>query len=190
MKLKYCVLPAAASLALLLAGDPARSADSASTEIQMSGYAQPVCKLPGGTQTSANNATFSNGVLTIANLLDANTATVKAASVKITFPEVMCNYKATISIASQNGGLKTDGTTPNLSGDFLETVPYKIEGIWGGLALPTLDTTTAGTVPVTKDATGANRGTLELTVSTVDGNTPVVEGQMSDRIVLKVGSAL
>ena len=189
MKLKFCILPAALITAGLFVNH-AQSADSSSVEIQMSGYAQPVCKLPGGTQTSANNATYNNGVLTISDLLDATTATVKAASVKITFEDVMCNYKATISIASMNGGLKTEGTTANLSGDFLETVPYKIEGTWGGLALPVLDTATAGTVPVTKEAGGANRGTLELTVSTVDGNTPVVEGQMSDRIVLKVGSAL
>jgi hypothetical protein len=189
MKLKYCVLPAAL-IATTLIANHAQSADSASTEIQMTGYAQPVCKLPGGQQTSASNATYNNGVLTISNLLDPGTATVKAASVKITFPDVMCNYKATISIASMNGGLKTDGTTPNLTGDFLETVPYKIEGTWGGLALPILDTATAGTTPVSKDAGGANRGVLELTVSTVDGNTPVVEGQMSDRIVLKVGSVL
>lgn len=189
MKLQYCVL-STALLAILLGGNSARSDDSGSVEIQMSGYAQPVCKLPGGTQTSASNATYSNGLLTISNLVNSNTATVKAASIKITFPDVMCNYKATITIGSVNGGLKTDGSTPNLSGDFLEKIPYKIEGIWGGLTLPTLDTAVDGTVPVTKDAGGANRGTLELTVSTVDGNVPVVEGQMSDRIVLKVGSAL
>ena len=187
MRLQYCVFPATL-LATLLAVGPARPADSASTEIQMTGYAQPVCNLPGGTQTSASNATYSNGVLTISSLLDANTATVKAASVKITFPDVMCNYKATISIGSLNGGLKTDGITTNLSGDFLEKVPYKIEGTWGGVALPTLDTNTAGVEPVTKDAGGANRGTLELTVSTVAGNTPVIEGQMSDSIVIKIGA--
>ena len=187
MRLQYCVLPAAL-LANLLSWGPARPADSGSAEIAVTGYAQPVCQLPGGAQTAASNATYSNGVLTISNLLDPNTATVKAASVKITFPNVMCNYKATISIASMNGGLKSDGTTSNLSGDFLEKVPYKIEGTWGGLALPTLDTNTAGAEPVTKDAGGANRGTLELIVSTVDGNTPVIEGQMSDSIVIKIGA--
>jgi hypothetical protein len=188
MKLKSCVLLAALIGAGLMA-DQAQSADSSSVEIQMSGYAQPVCKLPGGTQSSASNATYSNGMLTISNLLDPNTANVKAASVKITFPDVMCNYKATISIASMNGGLKSDGVTPDLTGTFLNVVPYKIEGTWGGLALPVLDTASAGVTPVTKNASGANRGTLELTVSTADGNTPVVEGQMNDRIVLKVGSA-
>jgi hypothetical protein len=189
MKIKFCVL----CTALIIGGfyaNQAYSADSSSVEIQMTGYAQPVCRLPGGSQQSASNATFSNGILTISSLLDPTTATVKAASVKIIFPNVMCNYKATISIASMNGGLKTDGTTPNLSGDFLEKVPYKIEGIWGGLALPTLDTATAGTTPVTKEAGGANRGTLEVTVSTVDGNTPVVAGQLGDGIVIKLGTAI
>ena len=189
MKLKYLICSAALIPATFCTSQ-VYSADSSSVEIQMSGYAQPVCQLPGGTQKSASNATFNNGLLTIPNLIDQNTAMVKAASVTIEFPNVMCNYKATISIGSMNGGLKTDGAIPNLSGDFLEKVSYKIQGTWGGLALPTLDTSTAGTTPVNKDAGGANRGTLQLIVSTVDGNTPVVAGDFKDNLVLKVGSAL
>lgn len=181
----------AALLAVTALSRPALSGDSDSVEIGIGGYATPVCKLPAGSQTGGSNMQYTNGALVIDNLLDETNATAKASSGQITFPDVMCNYRATISIMSLNGGMTSDGQTPLIAGDFATKVPYVISGTWGSLTLPPLNTavTPAGTA-VTKEAGGANRGTLVLTVTTENGDTPVIEGQLSDTIVLKLGALI
>jgi hypothetical protein len=169
----------------------AGAADSDSVEIRISGEAKPVCALPAQPDSATVNAQFSNNVLTIDKLLDDNTAIVKASSANLTFRQVMCNYGATITLATQKGGMTSDGVTTDLTGgSFLKRVDYKVRGSWGNLQLTELDT--AGASPgaqVTTQAGGANNGDLTLTILTEDGNTPVVEGVFDDLLVLKIGAA-
>src|SRR5688500_8117233 len=83
----------AALLSPALAG-PAISAESSDSQIEISGTVGRVCVLPTPTQTAGSNARFNNGQLVIDELIDENTATVRASSVQITFPKAMCNYNA------------------------------------------------------------------------------------------------
>jgi hypothetical protein len=169
----------------------AGAADSDSVEIRINGQAKSVCALPAQPDSATVNAQFSNNVLTIDKLIDDNTAIVKASSANLTFRQTMCNYGATITLATLNGGMTSDGVTTDLTGgSFLKRVDYKVRGSWGSLQLTELDT--AGALAgeqVTTLAGGANNGDLTLTIVTEDGNTPVVAGMFDDTLVLKIGAA-
>lgn len=174
------------SFNLLYAGS-ASADQSGTSEIEITGRAAPVCNLSTATQTSSSNANFANGLLTIENLIDQGTANVKAASVQITFDYAMCNYKATISIGSQNGGLTPAEAINDPGNSFLKKVDYTISGSWAGFALPVLNTATNTSGLITKETDGARRGQLVLNISTNDSTIPLIAGQYHDRIALKVG---
>ena len=189
--MKPSIQPCLAALAVvLLFSGHALAAESASVEITLTGEAKPVCLLPSGSQTGGSGASFANNRVTFDTLVDDSTALVKATSAQVTFPQVMCNYNGYVSVGTQNGGLTTDGQVQDVSGNFLNKVPYKITGTWGNVAMPPLNTATmpAGAGSVSKQAGGANRGDLILTVVTEDGTTPVLQGRYSDIIVVKVGA--
>lgn len=180
---------AAAALSLLCSGGT-QADQSGTSEIEITGRAAPVCNLSVATQGSNNNANFANGLITIQDLIDQGTANVKAASVQITFDYVMCNYKATISLGSQNGGLKPAEAVDDPGNSFLKKVDYTISGSWAGFALPVLNTATSTTGVITKEADGARRGQLVLNITTTDSTLPLVAGQYRDFVVLKVGLGL
>jgi hypothetical protein len=182
---------AAAFLAVVLWSSLGVAGDSQSVEIKISGYAKPVCVLPSGSQAAGTNAQFANNNLLIDSLLDETTATVKASSARIVFPGVMCNYSAVVSLGTMHGGLISDGNTPDHTNGFLKKVDYVVTGSWGDVEFPTLNTATAspGAI-VTTETVGANKGDLVVNFSTQNGNIPVLEGQFTDVLVLKVGAAL
>jgi hypothetical protein len=175
---------------LVILPGKAWAADSGSIEIKMIGEAKSVCALPAQPQAATMNARFADKVITIDKLLDDTKATAKAATVNLTFPGVMCNYGAMVTLATYSGGLVSDGTTTDLTGGtFLKRIDYKIQGNWGTVPLNPLTTTGIAEATAVTNINGANIGDLRLTIGTEDGNAPVVEGEFSDTIALKVGAA-
>ena len=133
---------------------------------------------------------YSGNKLIIGNLIDPATAKVKIAAAEITFPEVMCNYKAVVSLGTLNAGLVPAIPVTDPEGVFLTKVPYTVTGSWGNFVLPTLNTATAAPASaVTKEADGARRNTLVLTFSTTESNKPLVAGDFTDVLEFKVGAA-
>jgi hypothetical protein len=168
----------------------AHAQDSGSTEIEITGKAQPVCTLSPSAQTAGANANYANNRLTISNLIDPTTAKINSAAAEITFSEVMCNYKAVVSLSTLNAGLVPAVPVTNPDGTFLTKVPYTVTGSWGNFALPTLNTATAAPASaVIKEADGARRNSLVLNFATVKSDAPLVAGDFSDVLELKVGAA-
>lgn len=161
--------------------------ESAGSNLTVGGEAKQVCRLPAPTVGQTSNAGFASSTINITKLLDDTNATVKASSITLTYPSALCNYNAIISLATANGGLVTQ--SPGAPG-FLNKVDYVIQGTWGGVTLPMLDTT--GKTPnsyVSADAGGAAVGDLVLNITMPDGTMPVVAGQFSDIITVKIGAA-
>jgi hypothetical protein len=168
----------------------AHAQDSGSAEIEITGRAQPVCTLSPSTQTAGANASYANNRLTISNLIDPATAKINSAVAEITFSEVMCNYKAIVSLGTLNAGLVPAVPVTDPDGAFLTKVPYTVTGSWGSFALPTLNTaTTAPASVVIKEADGARRNSLVLNFTTLKSDAPLVAGDFSDVLELKVGAA-
>jgi hypothetical protein len=169
---------------------PAYAQDSGSTQIEITGRAQPVCTLSPSTQTAGANASYANNKLTISSLIDPATAKINSAIAEITFSEVMCNYKAVVSLSTLNAGLVPAVPVTDPDGVFLTKVPYTVTGSWGSFALPTLNTATAAPASaIIKEADGARRNSLVLNFATVQSDTPLVAGDFSDVLELKVGAA-
>jgi hypothetical protein len=179
------------TLVLTTAPDIAAQAqDSGSAEIEITGRAQPVCTLSNSTQTAGSNAQYVNNKLTINNLIDPATARVNTAAAEITFAEVMCNYKAVISLSTLNAGLVPAVPVTDPDGAFLTKVPYTVTGTWGSFTLPTLNTSnSAPASAIIKEADGARRNALVLNFSTTESDIPLVAGDFSDVLELKVGAA-
>jgi len=189
MQKSYKTAGAVFAVAAMISGN-LQAADSASTDIKLKGHAKPGCLMPGPTVGSANNAAFANNTLTFENLLDEASSTVKASSVALTFPGVMCNYNATVSLSTTNGGMTSTSGTTDISGNFLQRVDYVVRASWGGLNLPELKTVSMSAGGhVSREAGGANRADLVVNILTEDGSTPVIEGQFEDTLVVKIGAA-
>jgi len=185
------VLMAALAIAYLHTTS-AQADPEASMELTIEGHAEEVCVLPEPQHTQLENAGFSGQVIEIDQMIDASDATLNSALVRLKFPDVMCNYAAKVSLTTVNGGLVRTGagqtTAASGSGEFLETVDYRLNGSWGGVALPDISTqSVSANHTASVQADGANRADLIIDI-TVDSNaTPVLTGQYSDDIRLKVG---
>jgi hypothetical protein len=183
-------------LAGIIAGGPAAAQQSgtASTEITIKGTADPVCAMTAPVPNGEVNTSYAQNTITISNFINQTDATVLPSSITLRFPQVMCNTKAKVALTSANGGLVP--TTPIAdavagSGNFLKKVSYAVNGTWGQVSLPTLDTA-QNTVPgasVETLAPGANSSELVLTVSTVQGTVPVIQGVYQDTLTVKVSAA-
>jgi hypothetical protein len=178
---------AALCLSLNISG-PVKAENSGSHQIEMSATVGPVCVLPAPEPTANSNANYTNGKLTINQLIDNNNALVRASSVTLRYKNAMCNYNGTITVASEKAGLTRDGQVSDQNGAFMSVIPYKITGTWGDINLPTLDTTARNIV--TQQSGGANLGDLVLTVSTDPSTRPALEGKFSDVIVVKIGQVM
>jgi len=171
----------------------AQADPEASMELTIEGHAEEVCLLPEPQQTQLENAGFTGGqVIEIDQMIDASDATLNSALVRLKFPDVMCNYAAKVFLTTVNGGLIRTGAgqtqAASGSGEFREKVDYRLSGSWGGVALPDISTQSVSAGHTASvQAGGANRADLIIDI-TVDANaTPVLTGQYSDDIRLKVG---
>jgi hypothetical protein len=170
----------------------ANASDSASTSIEMTGDAKPVCRLPSPSTQATANASFSGNKMVIEQLLDETNATVKASQVRLTFAGVMCNYNAYLVLSSANGGMtRISGSDDAIadSGTFLKRVDYKVVANWGTVKIDNFNT---ATLPENHTAWvnvgGANSADLGISIITEDGSIPVLQGHYSDTLTIKVGS--
>ena len=182
--LALCILSAPYALA--------QSTGSASTEITITGEAKQICRLSAPSGGGGNNASFANNNIAIVELVDDVSSRLRASSVAIRFSEAMCNYPASLSLLSRQGGLVPSQPLNTVSGPqtFLTTVPYTVTATWGPASL-TLDTTaTKRGTAVSAPTGGLNNSELSLIVQTQVSSLPVPAGTYSDVILLQIGAKL
>lgn len=179
------------TVCLLASPAAAQSTGSASTTLTLRGTAQPVCTMPAPQAEASGPVTFSNGVIDFGQLIDSGSALVKGSAITLTFPGVMCNYNAMLSVTTEKGGLvNTDSAAAAAaaSAGFLSRVDYAMRVRWGTLEFSSIANLTPG--GGLKQATGgANLGDLILTIETQEGTTPVLQGQYEDTVTVRVGAA-
>lgn len=162
-----------------------------SNSITLTGEAKALCQLPLPSAKSANNSTFDGNKISIAQLLDEDTAMVKDSETNISYGVTMCNYAAFLSVSSQNGGMtRTSGTDTAVagSGAFLDIIDYTVSVDWGSVKIANFDTALHRTDrKAVTQASGANQAELLVKVSTQKGNTPVLRGTYTDVITVNVG---
>jgi hypothetical protein len=169
----------------------AEAADSASGELQVRGSAARVCQMPDPTAVNSGNASVQSMTITVNDLVNQQDSTIQAWQVSLNYPGVMCNYGATLSLRSLNGGMKIVGPAVQpVGGSFLTQVNYTATAKWGILADLTLDTAANGTDPVSLQAPGANQADLLVSLQTPASTTPLVEGQFQDTLIIKVGPSV
>ena len=165
--------------------------DSASARITMTGNAKSVCRLPSPSASNASNASFDGSKIVIGELLDEETATVKASEVAITFPGVLCNYNANLTVTSTNRGMtRTAGTDVALtgSGTFLDRLHYQIAVSWGSVKIDNFDTALLlSDGKIVRESGGANASDLYMKISMPKGNAPVLAGTYTDNIDINLG---
>jgi hypothetical protein len=186
-------LVAVAFLALASASSQAAAqADttSASQTFTINGTAAAVCLLGTPNSSGSNNATYAANTITLTQFIDPSTALVNAASMTLNISNAMCNYSAWLSIGSQNGGLKPSSaaTVVSGSGGFLTLVPYTVTANWG--AVQVMLDTSSGNNTARVQAGGANSGSLSLVFATQKSSLPVVQGNYSDTVTVKIGASL
>lgn len=191
MSKKQFLIAALTGLMATSSTAPADAAGSASTELQIKGTAQSVCRMPAPNATDQANTAVSNLTITVQNLINQQDATVQAWNATLGFTDVMCNYAAVLSMHSQNGGMTpvTPATQP-VAGQFLTRVDYTATANWGSLNSLVLNTATQHDTPVSVQAAGANRGDLTVRLETTPSTIPLVQGEFQDTLVIKVGPSI
>ena len=182
--------------ALLAAALPAeaRAQDSATAQFTLTGTAIPVCNLPAPVTTgAAANATFASNTITLTQFIDPQTALVNQSNLTVQFPNTLCNYNATVTLSSKNGGMVAGNGSviAGGSGTFLTKVPYTASASWGSFSLA-LDTSalSGAAAAVSKQTGGANSGNLLLTFATQASAAPVAQGTYQDVLTIKIGAPM
>jgi hypothetical protein len=186
----YCRLALILS-SMCLGAHSAQSADSASGELQIQGVAQPVCLMPDPTAVNSGNASVQSMTVTVNNLIDQQTARIQAWQASLNYPGVMCNYGATLSLRSLNGGMKPVGPTLTaVGGTFLTQANYTATATWGTLPNLVLNTASNGTDPVSLVSPGPNLADLLVSIQSPASTSPLSEGTYQDTLIIKVGPSI
>lgn len=179
------------SATMLCSVGVAKAADSASGELQIRGTAPRVCQMPDPTAVNSGNASVQSMTITVNDLVNQQDSTIQAWQASLNYAGVMCNYSATISLRSLNGGMKIVGPAVQpVGGTFLTQVNYTATAKWGNLADLTLDTAAKGTDPVSLQSPGPNKADLLINLQAPASATPLVEGQFQDTLIIKVGPSV
>jgi hypothetical protein len=175
-----------------------QAGDSGSDELAMGGAAPPVCAFTATpSQQTADNMTFaaSGGInqIQIDNLIDANVGFLNRASIQLEVDGI-CNRAHSLSVMTNNGGLKPDGSVLPVGGVFVGHVNYRVQVDWAGqIATLTTDAVPGKKAPVNLIG-GPNQGSLHISliVDEVDNdmNTPVIAGVYSDILTIQIGVPL
>jgi hypothetical protein len=172
-------------------GGPAKAADSASGELQLRGTAPRVCQMPDPTAVNSGNASVQSMTITVNDLVNQQDSTIQAWQASLNYAGVMCNYSATLSLRSLNGGMKIVGPAVQpVGGTFLTQVNYTATAKWGNLSDLILNTAANGTDPVSLQSTGPNKADLLINLNTPASTVPLVEGQFQDTLIIKVGPSV
>lgn len=176
------------SAAVFFAASSANAADNASGELQLRGTSVRVCQMPDPTAVNSGNASVQSMTITVNDLINQQDATIQAWQASLIYSGVMCNYGATLSLRSLNGGMTLTGPAVQpVGGTFLSKVDYTATAKWGNQPNLTLDTAANGTDPVSLQLSGAAKADLLINLQTPASTTPLVEGLFQDTLIIKVG---
>jgi hypothetical protein len=175
-----------------------RAGDSGGDELPMGGEAPPVCAFTATpSQQTADNMTFaaSGGInqIQIDNLIDPNVGLLNRASIQLEVDGI-CNRAHSLSVMTNNGGLKHAGSVLPVGGAFVGHINYRVQVDWAGqTAMLTTDAVPGKKAPVNLIG-GPNQGSLNISliVDEVDNdmNTPVIAGVYSDILTIQIGVPL
>ena len=187
---KACLCLFAAALPIASAVDAA-AIDTASNEISIQGVAPRVCNMPDPNATNMGNTAYVSATVTINELISETDASLESWEATLSYPDVMCNYGATLTLLSRNGGLRrSGGSAIPVGGAFLNRIDYTATASWGNLDDLVLNTATHGTSPVSLQASAPNRGDLTVRLQSLPSDLPVAQGQFDDILVVKVGPSI
>ena len=109
------------------------------------------------------------------------------------FPNTLCNYNATITLSSKNGGMvASNGSVIAADRDVLDEGSfYTASASWGSFSLA-LDTSalSGASAAVSKQTGGANSGNLLLNFATQASAAPVAQGTYQDVLTIKIGAPM
>jgi hypothetical protein len=175
-----------------------RAGDSGGDELAMGGEAPPVCAFTATpSQQTADNMTFaaSGGInqIQIDNLIDPNVGLLNRASIQLEVDGI-CNRAHSLSVMTNNGGLKQAGSVLPVGGAFVGHINYRVQVDWAGeTATLTTDAVPGKKAPVNLIG-GPNQGSLNISliIDEVDNdlNTPVIAGVYSDILTIQIGAPL
>ncbi len=193
------ILIAATAIAALGFNTSAFAAVDASATVTMGGKVANTCTLGTPTLSSLNASltpAASSSVVTFNSLANTNTAALNASGFAMNY-EGMCNMAHQIQLKAANGGLRQVTPVAVLGGNFVERIGYTATATWGGqTASPAIDATSTGAAPAaaekqdTKTVAGANAGTLVLQVTIPSNAAPVVAGDYTETLTLKVAATI
>lgn len=174
-------------IAVLASPLHAQELDRAGQRLDIAAQAPAACVLAAAAPVEADNAAFSatganGGQIAIRQLVDANTATSLASSVRLDLP-LVCNASHRILLRSANGGLLRAGgsAVTAVAGGFAEFMPYRFGLGWAGQELDRSSDQGEASINADRPASGS----VELRVATLPGQGPLVAGQYSDTIVVE-----
>jgi len=161
-------------------------ADTDSSELRIRGVAPKVCNIASPNATILENASVVDLEISIDDLISETDATVNAWNVSYSYPDAMCNYGATLSLQSSNGGLTVNDAVQTIDGEFLNIVHYVATAKWGSAPELVLDTATDGKSKVSSSISGAHRSELSLTLVSQGSDMPAVTGVYEDSLHMKI----
>lgn len=197
-----------AAIALTAIAGAAQAEDTVNGTLNLNATVPNTCYINSVRSSNlADNATFSGGgagaestaTLTLSGqTVNADTAIAVGKSYRLAVT-AYCNWAGHgVGLRSQNGGL-TRATAATVEGDFEQRIPYTatLAG-WGTTNLSALNATgdraSQGAVERKVNSGALNRAvrtsTATLTIDTLAGVNPLVEGAYSDVLTLRLGSAL
>lgn len=178
------------ALPALLIATPALAQSQTANPVDRSLYlaatAPSACVIDAPVASNAMNASYSggqsSGQITIAELVDAQSAVSRASAIELDFP-VICNGAHTLTVTSANGGLSRNGQSSGSTGTgFSQFLDYQIAIDWAGSTLDTPSSARVAALAVPQAADGQ----LAIKVSTVAGGGPLVAGQYSDTLTVQL----
>lgn len=127
--------------------------------------------------------------------VNTDTAAMDTSSAPITYAGAWCNYAASISVKSTNGGMTPAAATATLAaltvaGTFAPRIDYTAEMAFCGQTTSLTTTGTAADVSTLMACGGPNIGDLVLTLSTAATTVPLVAGDYEDVLEVKIGVTL
>lgn len=194
--------------ALTAVAGVAQADDTVNGTLNVSATVANTCYIRSVTpSTLADNATFAGGgagaestaTLTLSGqTVNPDTAIAVGKSYRLGV-SAYCNWAGHgVGLRSQNGGL-TRATAATVEGDFEQRIPYNatLTG-WGTTSLSTLNATgdraSQAAVERKVNSGALNRAVnttqATLTIDTLAGVNPLVEGAYSDVLTVRLGSAL
>ena len=135
--------------------------------------------------------TVSSGIITISQMIDDATATLKPATIALSI-RGLCNIPHNLTLASSRGALVSENASLEVQGTFLKKVHYRAIAQWGPATATLLADGGSASPTVSHDMALAHVGDLTIDI-TVDGanndlTVPVVAGTYSDTLAVRIGA--